>query len=289
MSNFHILLLWILVVFVHISLQSISISDAIDTVGGKMHLTSKYCDEKTEKKYSFNVSNNGIEVVNPDTFVNCNQVNNINLSKNKIQELDENTFENNENLKHLYLQCNRLVFIPNELLAPLKLLKVLDVSGNPLGTMEPILNSNLISLTHLDLTNIELTEVNENQIKAKIPSLKTVYLGYNFISCKSFENSKTGFLAKLTCDCCDESRVKKCLDVDDWMINDFNQFQHKLQVDFEKKINEIKNLKNEENTVLKTFLQDSGTIWRTLVVLMICYIIALVVLLNKTCMQGFHH
>lgn len=76
------------------------------------------------------------------------------LANNNINTLASKTFQYNPKIEQLYLQCNNTKFISEDLLKPLANLRYLFLNGNRIGTIDPILYSNLRNLEILGIIKI---------------------------------------------------------------------------------------------------------------------------------------
>lgn len=116
----------------------------------------------------FNSGKSKLRYINPETFENLNNLEELDLSDNEIEEFDESTFEKMKNLKILYL-------------GNLKLNKV------PVGIFENLRNLQNISLEGNQLQNIDRSIFKEN------PKVQNIWLNNNKIRTlnpKTFEGLK---------------------------------------------------------------------------------------------------
>lgn len=273
--------------FFHANLAQIILeTDFVFAINGKKHFTSRYCDVLTYKAKKFSAYNSNIDVVDSEAFRNCTQVTKIDLSWNKIRHLDEKIFESNGNLTELYLNCNLLTFISDKLLKPLTKLEYLDISVNPLGTIEPVLRSGLSNLVRLYIVRIELTQFNTSQVNESLPRLERINLDENFLACSTYQKMNISFQVngiKMDNDKyadCSNHESPKCLDLNDFTISFFENQREKIQNDLENHINDIKT-KNEASELLTQLEKDFSILRWILVTLMMCHVVALAIWLAK--------
>lgn len=167
-----------------------TMEESIEERGGKKILKALYCNEAMSTK-GFYAWGRSLTEVQPNTFWKCKEVNEIYLHKNQIKELHKDTFKFNAKTKTLSLDCNKLSFLPNELFKPMVNLEHLDLSGNPLGTYEPVLASQLPKLISLAIVGIKLHELSPQIVKEKLPQLKKIRFDKNLIECNTFESLRS--------------------------------------------------------------------------------------------------
>lgn len=159
-------------------------------------VTSEYCDEIGDEVIKFDRSALQIEDVHPDALRKCTSVEIIVLSHNKIEILDSDIFKTNVKTRMLYLEVNLIKFLPNNIFKPLKNLLHLDLSKNPIATIEPVLQSNLNQLLELIIIQIGLRELDVDEIQQKLPSLNEIRFNHNLLKCEIYNRIKLEFERK---------------------------------------------------------------------------------------------
>lgn len=231
----------VLVWFILISLYGTSgnsISTSIMLNNEKRTLSPAFCNLTGIDKTKILAAGMGIEVVLYNTFTNCNETNIIDLSRNKITELHEDTFMSNINLEELRLNCNEIKSIPPRLMQHIHKLRILDISGNPIKSINGILESNLNDLVNLMIQDIGIYDLDVNEIKMKIPKLELISFGYNPIHINKYKNAMQLFEKK------------------------------KIQVN-----NEIENCKIQDNTANLPFKGSYGWFWFDWITLGVSFLI----------------
>lgn len=199
---------------------SVTTSPEVIEYQGKLTLTSSYCDELGDSASNFNASHKKIKVVNPDALANCTSAKIIYLSYNEIETLDSNTFKSNEKAVELYLFGNKINYLPNDLFLPLKNLIYLQISKNPIGSTEPVLQGRLFQLQKLVIVQIGLFKLEAVDILQNLPNLKSIWLNHNFLECGTYNRIKAE-LVKHKVEAPEATTYpdlvgSKCLDMTEW-------------------------------------------------------------------------
>lgn len=277
-----------LVVFVQTLIKSFAQVEnepgSLVKIGGIVHFTYQYCFRSNVYIDSISVSNKGIDVIDVDAFQWCTEVTDISLNQNMIFELSENTFQFNGKLEWLTLNCNLLTFIPKQLFAPLKNLKALDISGNPLETITPVLQSNFNSLIELYFAEIGLYGFDPERVKKSLPALTLIGFSYNNLSCRKYEQLRTFFknvgveVHNYSYSCYPSSTI--CVDdpTEIYVAAQLNRIEEQAIKNYESK-NDQNNVRLKE--MILDLEKDFNGFWWILVILMICHVVVLTILLVK--------
>lgn len=169
--------------------SAVIIENSIEMIGGLRTFTPYHC-RNNDKDTELYVVDQRLDTVASDALHECKLLKRLTFPKNNIKTLAQDTFKNNQQLESLSLVCNRLTHLSTELLKPLKSLKHLYLSGNPLQTIQPVLESQLRLLLTLQVFSINLfeNEFDLTQIREKLPNLKYLGVYYNFLSCEFIDN-----------------------------------------------------------------------------------------------------
>jgi Leucine-rich repeat (LRR) protein len=137
-----------------------------------IHFTVKLSDE-------LNLSGNRIGVLQADYFRTTNRIINLYLRNCSIFEIRDDTFEKVRTLIKLDLSQNDLKSLANSLfLASVKRLQILNLSSNYIDFISKELFQKLNRLTHLDLRNNLIQEIEDGAL-VNLNSLKLIYLEMN--------------------------------------------------------------------------------------------------------------
>lgn len=163
-----------------------------------------------EKVHVLDLSNNHIENISADQFVNFKQLKKLIINSSNVSSIKENAFRNLPNLEELSLATNDLVSIPNNAF-DLKKLKKLDLSKNRLTSLgkflqgltsleELMLHNNKIdgSLKYENfqgLSNLKLLNCERNNISSidgafkDLKNIETIKLAVNKIFVLDYDNN----------------------------------------------------------------------------------------------------
>lgn len=177
--------------------SAVTIDDSILESNGIKTFTSNYC-KNNQGSTILEIYDKNLNSVSKDAFQECKKLNFLSLSKNRITNLDEEIFKFNYELTRLELYCNYLTFLSPKHFEPLRKLQILSVDGNPLQTIQPLLDSKLNHLDLLAMNGMGLFEsdINVDEITNKLPKLKHIRIDHNHLSCDAFEDLEKKFKAK---------------------------------------------------------------------------------------------
>lgn len=196
---------------------------------GRRTLTSKHCESNpgTDDFDYPGFKFPQLDQLSPTAIHKCTNLSVFNLPSHRITSLDSEFFLNSEKLTYLSLVCNHITTIHQNLFKPLKNLETLLLNGNPIKTIQPILQSHLTKLNDLEIENCELLEedIDVDIINQKLSGLTRIRYHHNFISCKTYTKldgrfAMTGLQLKSDTEenmigSCEREGTKLCLDNDE--------------------------------------------------------------------------
>ncbi|CAH1774716.1 unnamed protein product [Owenia fusiformis] len=127
----------------------------------------------------FNVSSNGIEIIDEHTFYDSRNLIGLYLQKNKLEEIHDETFSHTERLEQLFLSHNNLKEAGNWI-SKLQEAIIVDLSYNNIETVT--ISKLPKTIQHLHLQFNEITELPEFLISA-LETVKHINLTGNTFKC----------------------------------------------------------------------------------------------------------
>jgi len=123
------------------------------------------------------LSNKGIQTIDPTTFTNFSKLEILYLHENIIEKIELGTFNQLINLRELWLETNRIVSIPKSVVTGLSNLRLFCIYNNPLSIYNPSQVSSLCSSNK----NCDL-EMNESCKKKTTTTKITTTKGLLFLN-----------------------------------------------------------------------------------------------------------
>ncbi|XP_072380135.1 uncharacterized protein [Diabrotica undecimpunctata] len=110
---------------------------------------------------SYNISNNSINAIPPETFQGKVPIETLDISQNNLLLINESTFRNLKTvLRHIFLRKNSISSVGSKSFGDFDYLETIDLSGNKIRNIEQYAFSNLEKIDIINLSNnaIELLE-----------------------------------------------------------------------------------------------------------------------------------
>lgn len=168
-------------------------------VNGMWIFTNKLCTVKPNTNEihisTLTTGQPNLDALSPDFLHKCKSIKTVSITVCRIKSLHQDLFKFSENLEVAAFYCNQISFIPENLFKPLKKLKHLLLNANPIKTLEPIMNSNLINLKWLDVENcgIPAEQFDIKLLKKYFPSLNRIGFHHNYMTCDVSEQLLQNF------------------------------------------------------------------------------------------------
>ena len=159
------------------------------------------------------LSDNEIEVLQPNLFTNCKKLEKIYFSRNKISAINKNTFNGLEKLQNLSLLDNNLKILERNTFGDLKFLKKIWLSKNKIQSVDKNAFSGAISLDFVNLSDNQISQLSKETF-ATFPRLAFLYLSNNVCISKNFNKTTMKSLKQDISIYCDQADLVDELDLD---------------------------------------------------------------------------
>lgn len=175
----------------------------------RANLNEKQINEVTKEQIlklnEVDMSFNGYSLIEENLFANFSQLISVNLSNNCLESLDVNIFLNLVELEAIDLALNKLKSISKHLFKNNKKLKVVSLSNNMLTSIDAELFSGLKEITDISLANNRLKSIDKSSFK-DLNNLISVDLSFNCL--ESMHNNLFDGLTKLETISLNNNRLK---------------------------------------------------------------------------------